>query len=325
MTLDTQTITKSKIEYIVIACCTYKRPASLEKMLNSLAQLTYPENIKTEILIVDNDTDKSAKPVVDKYNNLLDVTIHYAVEEKLGLANVRNKALTEALNLNATHLAFIDDDEVVDADWLLNHIEFYEEYPYIHISSAPTFSRFEKKYPNYITKNNVFKTFSTKPHGQLRAHCATGNVFFPLDIIKKHEIYFDTEHNFIGGEDGAFFLAITKLGYNIGWNTKAANYELVGDDRANISWIIKRKYFNGYSGALLSFEKKKGFAKRFFYIVEKIITIFIDLILLLFSILLGRTCFLNCLGWVAINAGKLFAAIYLNPIVYYQKRDKKNN
>jgi len=316
-------ISKSKIDYIMIACCTYKRPDSLERLLKSLSELSFPENIKTDILIVDNDKEQSAKSIVEKYQKLISNTIHYTIEENLGLSNVRNKALRETLKLQASHMAFVDDDEVVDADWLLNHIEFYNTYPYIHISSAPTFARFEKKYPNYITKNNVFKTHSTKAHGQLREHCATGNVFFPMDIIEKHQIFFDSEHNLIGGEDGAFFLAITEKGYNIGWNTKAINYEIIGDARANIHWIIERKFYNGYSGALLAFENETRISKKIIYIIGKIITILLDTILALASILLGPTCFLNCLGWAIINIGKLCAVIKSKPINYYQKRKEK--
>ena len=50
---------KSAITYILIGCCTYKRPAKLKTLLENLQKINYPKDIKTEILIADNDIEKS--------------------------------------------------------------------------------------------------------------------------------------------------------------------------------------------------------------------------------------------------------------------------
>ena len=202
---------KYNIEYVVIAICTYKRPNLLKQAIDSILCINFNNEIRTEILIIDNDKNESAKEVVNEFVNKSKIKIHYFVEEKVGLSNVRNRALIEGINLNATHLAFIDDDEIADKDWLVEHINFYNSEKNIFVSSGPTYSKFIKDYPSYIKKNNVFKTVSTKPHGLIRDNCATGNVFFPLNIIKDNNIYFSQDHNFIGGEDGEFFGRISKF------------------------------------------------------------------------------------------------------------------
>ena len=126
---------KSEIKHIIIACCTYKRTDELARLLGNLQDINYPEKIKTEILVVDNDTNESAKPLCEKFSN-----IRYTVAHKKGFASVRNKALEESIKLGATHIAFIDDDEIADENWLINHVDFYNRFEEINISSGPTSS-----------------------------------------------------------------------------------------------------------------------------------------------------------------------------------------
>lgn len=298
---------KSSIKKIIIACCTYKRPQKLERLLKSLTELTYPRNIIVEILIVDNDKEKSAENIFKKYTDKLQ--IRYVVEENKGLSNVRNKALTTAIKFGASHLAFIDDDEIADTNWLVNHIEFYNKFEDVYISSGPTYKKFEGEYPDYIVNNRIFHIYTKKVLGAAKKTCASGNVFFPLNIIQENNIYFSEDFNELGGEDTDFFLRLNKAGFKIGWNLNAVNHEIVDHERANLKWILKRAYHNGYSVALAKFLQNKNPLKRLLYVLEKIITLLFNIIGLPFSICRGLTCFVNYLTIIYKNFGKLTGAI----------------
>ncbi len=312
-------IDSTKIKYIIIACCTYKRTYSLSRTIESLGNLNLPNKIKTEILVVDNDENQSAKNIVKKYQKSLKITLRYVTERQLGLANVRNRALKEAISLNATHLAFIDDDEVADKNWLLSHVDFYNENKDISVCSGPTFSKFEKSYPKYITESHVFKKATSKKDGQTRKSCATGNVFFSLEIVKSNNIYFLKEFNYIGGEDGDFFARIYQQGYKIGWNNYAITYEFIDESRANLPWIFNRSYSNGYSGAIVKFKNDKNVLNRLYYILEKILLVPINVVIVIFSILWGITAFFNCICLTLRNLGKLIGAIGLDPVIYFKR------
>ena len=299
---------KSLITYILISCCTYKRPVLLDRLIKNLLNIKYPENIKCEILIVDNDIEQSSKQIYDKYNNSCAIKIHYTNETEKGLSNVRNRAIQEGINLGASHIAFIDDDEIANDDWLINHINFYNNYDEIYVSSGPTIKKFAKEYPAHITKNKIFKT-SSKTTGTIKKTCASGNVFFPLDIIKDNNIYFSKAFNTCGSEDTDFFSRISSLGYKIGWNCDAINYEIIDDDRAHIKWILKRAYNNGYTVSISKFKNNKNIFKRIIYILEKCATIICNIILTLFSLLGGKTIFFNMLTRTYKNSGKLFGAL----------------
>lgn len=306
---------KLPVNYVMICCCTYKRPKKLERLLNNLCNINYPENVKTEILVIDNDKEKSAENVVYKFSQKL--SVHYVLEAHKGLSNARNTAIKESVNYGASHIAFIDDDEIADINWLVNHIEFYQKFEDIYISSGPTYKKFENNYPAYIINNSVFMTNSSKKLGMCKPTCASGNVFFPLNIIMDSNIYFSEDFNFSGSEDTDFFSRLSDAGYNIGWNYNAVNFELINDERANIRWILNRAFHNGYSVSFVRFSSDKDLLKRLFYILEKIFTVFINLLIIPFSIPFGITRFFNSVTRFVKNFGKLSGAILLRQRVYY--------
>lgn len=306
---------KKPVSYIVICCCTYKRPQKLERLLKNLCSITYPENIKTEILVADNDKEKSAEKIVQKFKGILPV--HYTADPRQGLSNIRNKALKEAEKLGASHIAFIDDDEIADKNWLVNHIDFYNKFENIYISSGPTYKKFHEDYPDYIINNVLFSTVSSKQLGELKKTCASGNVFLPLDIVEKNNIYFCEKFNFSGSEDTDFFSRLREAGYNIGWNFNAINFEIIDKERASIKWILKRSFHNGYSVSLVRFYKNKNIFKRAVYILEKFFTILLNILTIIFSMPFGITKTLNSITRFIKNCGKLSGAIILKERGYY--------
>lgn len=309
---------KTKIEYILIACCTCKRPNMLSKSLESLKELILPQNAKIELLIIDNDKESSAKAVVEEFQKNFSLKVNYFIEENRGIAKARNKLLKEALNLGASHIALFDDDEIVDKNWLISHFDYYNQNPEAIIISGPTYNKFEKKYPKFIEKNNIFKSSTTKKTGLKRTICASGNVFFPTTIASKSNIYFDEKHVFMGGEDGDFFSRAAKAGFTIVWNNNAVNYEMIGDERANLKWIFNRSYYNGYSGMLLNLKKNASFLKKLLLLAKTTAILLIDCLLVPFSLPFGFTLFFNTVTITCKSKGKFDAIIKNAPLNYYE-------
>lgn len=309
---------KTEIKYILIACCTCKRPNMLSQSLKSVSELVVPKNIKIELLVVDNDPNASAKNLIEELNKDFVFKINYAVEEKRGISNARNRLLKEALNLGASHIALFDDDEVVDKNWLASHVSYYDKNPDAHVISGPTYNKFQKEYPSFIVNNNIFKSSTTKKTGLKRESCASGNVFFPTKIMSESNIYFDTSHVFMGGEDGEFFSRVANEGYSIVWNNDAVNYEMIGDERANIKWILNRSYYNGYSGYLLKCKNKCSLIYKLVMLLKIIPVLIANLLILPFALMIGTTLFFNVAGISCKTIGKLMAVIKSKPLNYYE-------
>lgn len=97
---------------LTIAICTKDRAERLSRLLASLAPLTAGSPFAfTEVLVVDNAPSNAA--TADAVAAFQDV--RYVVEPKAGLNFARNAALE---NARGELLAFLDDDVVVDREWL---------------------------------------------------------------------------------------------------------------------------------------------------------------------------------------------------------------
>lgn len=104
---------------LTVAVCTKDRPENLARCLNSLLQL---QSSSFEILVIDN------APSDDRTQSLVDTfpTVQYVREPKPGLNFARNRALNTA---STELLAYLDDDVVVDRQWLNGLRIAWSEHP----------------------------------------------------------------------------------------------------------------------------------------------------------------------------------------------------
>ncbi|MGB3759090.1 MAG: glycosyltransferase [Rivularia sp. (in: cyanobacteria)] len=114
-----------KFPSLTVAICTKDRPDNVKRCLTSLLALQQP-NInqppKFEILVVDN------APSDGRTHDLIEsmASVGYTCEPKPGLDFARNRAVEEATGVL---LAFLDDDVVVDRQWLMGLQEAWAENP----------------------------------------------------------------------------------------------------------------------------------------------------------------------------------------------------
>jgi glycosyltransferase involved in cell wall biosynthesis len=118
--LKVKKASKADFPSLTVAICTKDRPDNLARCLNSLLKLQ--EKSYFEILVVDNaPSDERTQDLVAALP-----TIRYVREPKPGLDFARNLAISEA---TGEILAYIDDDVVVDRQWLNGLIEAWCENP----------------------------------------------------------------------------------------------------------------------------------------------------------------------------------------------------
>lgn len=97
---------------LTVAVCTHQRTRSLLRLLESLRRQSDPD---FDVLIVDSaPLDTSLK---ERLADFPDLPLRYAIQPARGLSRARNTAL--AL-IDATHVAWIDDDEVASSHWIAN-------------------------------------------------------------------------------------------------------------------------------------------------------------------------------------------------------------
>lgn len=311
-------VKKDSVSYVLVSLCTCKRPVMLGEALLSVNSLKLPKNIKVEVLVVDNDENESAKAKVEELKRQIKIPVHYVVEKNRGISFARNKILESAIELRASHILCFDDDEILDENCLIEHVNFYNSCESVLISSGPAYNKFVGEFPKYITDSVVFKQSTSKETGVKRAKCATNNVFFPVSTAKDFGLRFSNEYIFMGGEDGDFFGRASKTGFTILWNKEAIVYELVTKSRANLDYIFKKAFYNGYSSSLLKLKNPRKKRKKLLYIVKYSFVCIANCIFLLPSSFLGVYMFFKNLEVIIKTIGKLHGIIKNIPMDFYK-------
>lgn len=108
---------------ISVIICTYNRSESLRRTLQSLKEMSVPDNIGWELLIVDNNSTDKTKEAVNDFIKVSGLNCRYVFESKQGLSNARNRGVKEA---GGEIIAFTDDDVIVDKYWLQNMAKVFK-------------------------------------------------------------------------------------------------------------------------------------------------------------------------------------------------------
>jgi glucosyl-dolichyl phosphate glucuronosyltransferase len=102
---------------VTVILCTYNRCASLERTLQSVARSELPDSVCWEVLVVDNNSSDQTPAVVEKLSRQLPGRFRYCHEPTQGKSYALNTGVREA---RGAIVAFLDDDVIVEREWLRN-------------------------------------------------------------------------------------------------------------------------------------------------------------------------------------------------------------
>jgi len=219
---------------ISVCICTRRREEELIKLLESIQVIKVPEDVSVNLIIVENDTEEFSKGAVLKFSETSKFQIRYFLEKNPGISYARNRSVQESSG--SDFCCFIDDDQTVDENWLVELVKCQKEFSADAVSGS-TPPVFEYAVPKYIEK---FHQDERLPYGTIIEKAATGCLMVKKEYLDKIPGPFDLRLNFTGGED--FFMThhITKLGGKIVVNHDAISYEIIPRDRATIKYVRKR-------------------------------------------------------------------------------------
>jgi glycosyltransferase involved in cell wall biosynthesis len=102
---------------ITVLLCTYNRCQLLARALESVAASTLTESVEWEVLVVDNNSTDKTHDIVEKISQRYIGRFRYLFEPRQGKSNALNAGVAAA---KGEVLAFMDDDVIVEVDWLQN-------------------------------------------------------------------------------------------------------------------------------------------------------------------------------------------------------------
>lgn len=235
------------MDRLVICVPTYRRNAELAELLADLQRQTVPpaDRVETRILVIDNNSEGEARPVVEANSGPL--RVDYIHETQPGVTHVRNRALT-ACALDR-FITFIDDDELPDDDWLITLWQRREQ-SRAAVVFGTVVARYEGAVPAWIAEGD-FHSKRVLEDGPRSTPGATDNCLIDLDIVRAHGLRFDPALSLIGGEDTLFFDALLMAGERFEDAAGARTFERIPENRATLSWLRQRWRRTGLTDAMM--------------------------------------------------------------------------
>jgi glycosyltransferase involved in cell wall biosynthesis len=116
-----------EIKMIISICIgTFDRRELLAYCLDSLSRLIDPRpEHDIEIIVVDNNSSDGTRQLVERLIPSFPFKLRYVFEAEQGISAARNRAIKEAVG---DYLAFLDDECVVDRNWLSTAIADIKEF-----------------------------------------------------------------------------------------------------------------------------------------------------------------------------------------------------
>ncbi len=124
---------------------TYNRCRSLERALQSVAEVHFPHE-QFEVVVVDNNSNDDTPNVAHRFANS-DIELKYLKEPRLSFTVARHTGANAA---SGEILLYIDDDVVVNKGWLAAVIDVFEGDETVGIVGGPILPMFEADPPDWI-------------------------------------------------------------------------------------------------------------------------------------------------------------------------------
>lgn len=224
---------------------TYCRNDLLARTLESLTQIELPD-VQVELRLVDNDAQGSAFNVVNQYAKDLPFDVRYEIEPTRNIALARNRAIEMG---PADLIAFIDDDEIADTDWLTQLVDAIDQTKADAVF-GPVAAIMEQTHTATSNATDSASSHFTKSVPANNApldwtQTRTSNTLVVGQWFYDKGYRFDPRYGRSGGSDTEFFAAIAEQGATFAAASNAWVREYIGSDRMQFTWMMRRRFRGG--------------------------------------------------------------------------------
>jgi succinoglycan biosynthesis protein ExoM len=289
--------------HISVCICTYRRPELLRRLLDSLRDQQTNGLFTYSITVADNDSLRSAEPVVSEFAGGSQIPVRYCVEPERSVSLTRNRAIE---NSSGDFIAFIDDDEFTTKDWLRTLFAACLKDGVAGVL-GPVDSHFDEPPPKWVLKGNFYH-HSVSPTGSVVewTTARTGNVLLKKGILPAEELPFRPQFRG-GGADQDFFRRLIENGNRFIWCEEAVAYEVVPPLRWKRSFMLRRALLRGGVTPL-----HPTFGAQ--DILKSVVAVPAYTLAVPFALVLGHHRFMRVMISLCDHLGKLLACLGIRPI-----------
>jgi succinoglycan biosynthesis protein ExoM len=289
------------VMHISVCICTYRRPQLLRRLLEQLAGQITGGDFTFSIVVSDNDVALSGCPVVEAFAARSLISIVYCTEPQRNIALARNRAVEHA---RGEFVAWIDDDEFPDPEWLRNLFAAAQHYKVAGVL-GPVRPHFDEPPPRWLLDGRFCERAEYVTGTVLHwSQSFAGNALLRLEMLRQFPAPFCAEFG-LGGEDVDFFRRMALLGHQFVWCNEAVVHEVVSPVRWTRSYRLKRAMMLGRSSLKLADSKA---------LVKSFIAVPIYSLLLPVTLCFGQHVFMKYSIKLSGHLGRLLALFGLNPI-----------
>ena len=226
---------------IGVQIMTFHRDAGLRRAVRSVLAQRGVDPRTIEILIVDNSAEGAARATVDALTReaaTVGYIMRYVSETRPGIAHARNAGIR---NAGADLVAYIDDDEEADPDWLSSMLACMREFDADAVG-GPVLPIFEDRDagtdPFWAW---IYDYDERKPSGSTYRATGTGNCLFSIARCGVAEGPFDPALGLTGGSDTRFFYRLMGGGKKVVWCAEGIVHEYVPPSRTRLAYGLNRR------------------------------------------------------------------------------------
>jgi glycosyltransferase involved in cell wall biosynthesis len=233
---------------VSICIASYRRPAGLARLLESLHRQKVPPELSFEILVVDNDPEAEPEPLPG---------VRVLHEPRRNIAHARNRAVDEA---QGSWIAFIDDDEEAEEGWLAAYWQLSQR------CEADGF--FGPVLPRLVPRPGTWlaaETFYARPRHPSGTPIGGGEVRTSNALVRRalfRDRRFDPAYGRSGGSDSELFTRMLDSGARFLFCDDARVVETVPVERQQLVWLTRRAFRGGVVSTRIERSRRPHRARR---------------------------------------------------------------
>jgi succinoglycan biosynthesis protein ExoM len=224
-----------------VCICSYRRPQIVDT-LAALSRQTGIERLDLRLVVADNSPAGEIRQIVRGAAEKFGLELHYVHAPANNISIARNACLDAA---RGEWIAFLDDDEIPEANWLSELIKLAETGEWDAVL-GPVLAVYGREVPSWLSSGDFHSTRPVWVEGQIQT-AYTGNVLVRRSLCEEWRLRFRLELGKTGGEDEDFFYRFRDKGGRIGYSAAAIAREAVPPQRASVRWLLRRNFRAGQS------------------------------------------------------------------------------
>jgi len=255
---------------VSLIICTYNGAHLLQQTLSFILRQKVPAFVSWEVLVIDNaSTDNTADVVMNAWQSSIPLRI--INEPRKGLIYARYRGITEA---KYEYLSFIDDDNWIDENWIVNIFEVFRRNPAVGICGSNNSAAFEIDPPPWF--ENIRAGFAIGRQGMIsgditntRGHVWGAGMSFRKSAFDKiRQAGFESiltgrkGNKLAAGEDTELAFAFRLGGGRIWYEDELKLQHYIPAKRFDWNYILRMYKGFGESRALFLIYQNAIFSKR---------------------------------------------------------------